>query len=210
MDNKSFANGLASISIFRNCEQQINVWSGGTTTQLAIYPSNSEYKERNFAWRISSARVDLEESTFTSLPGVHRILMVLEGQIELTHEGVRNTCLKPFEQDEFDGGWTTKSRGKCIDFNLMMAGCSGKLDTVSSQSLKLFEREIDSEAWEAFYCLSAAANVTIRIQKEFFTSVLNKGDFLLIHAKKGACSVEFSHDCNNSPTAVRATIYKDN
>ena len=189
IDIKNLANELASISIFRNCEQQINVWSGGTTTQLAIHPSNSEYKERNFEWRISSARVELEESTFTPLPGVRRILMVLEGQIELIHEGVRITSLKPFEQDEFEGGWTTKSHGKCIDFNLMMTECSGKLNTVSSQSLKLFEREIDSEAWEAFYFLSAAANVTIRIQDEFFTSGLNKGDFLLIHAKKGASSV---------------------
>jgi environmental stress-induced protein Ves len=209
MDMINLCKESVYVNILRANQQQTSNWSGGTTTQLAIYPENTEYKDRNFEWRVSTARIDLEESTFTSLPGVHRLLMILEGQIGLTHEGIRSRSLKPFEQDEFDGGWITKSFGKCIDFNLMLVGCSGKLDTVNSHNLNLFEQEINSVAWEAFYCLSTTISVTINIQDEVFTSKLGKGDFLLIKARKGAHSFKFSHDSSEGlPVAVRATVYK--
>ena len=212
MDGGNFYKELISINILRASEQQVSKWAGGTTTQLAIYPKNSSYMERSFEWRVSTARVDSEESAFTPLPGVHRILMILEGQMELTHEGIRSVSLKSFEQDEFDGGWTTKSLGRCVDFNLMTMGRSvkGKLEAAVPQSLNLFEQEVSSEAWEAFYCFSAAINVTINIHDEIFTSKIKKGDFLLINAKKGVHSIKFSRDhIETSPAAaVRATIYK--
>lgn len=44
----------------------VSNWSGGKTTQLFIYPENSEYAKRNFLFRISSATVDCERSEFTS------------------------------------------------------------------------------------------------------------------------------------------------
>jgi hypothetical protein len=133
--------------------------------------------------------------------------MVLEGQMELTHEGIRSINLMPFDQDEFDGAWTTRSLGKCVDFNLMMVGCWGKLEAVCSQSLYLFEREVDFKAWEAFYCLSETIDITINIQDEVFSLQLNKGDFLLVSAKKGAYKATLSHkQCETFPIAVRATI----
>lgn len=53
-----------------------NNWSGGTTTQLAIYPKDAEYKKRNFLFRISTATVETKESEFTKLPGVSRKLIL--------------------------------------------------------------------------------------------------------------------------------------
>ena len=94
-------------------------WSGGTTTQLAIYPQNAEYKERNFQFRISTATVEAEESTFTKLPGVSRKLMILDGEIRIEHSDHHSKTLKKFEQDEFSGDWDTISFGKATDFNLM-------------------------------------------------------------------------------------------
>lgn len=108
---------------------EINEWSGGTTTELFIYPEGAEYSERNFHFRLSTATVEVEQSTFTSLPGVNRTLMVLYGHLNLHHEGHHQASLGQFDQDEFKGDWETKSEGKCVDFNLMCRGnTSGKLD----------------------------------------------------------------------------------
>lgn len=94
-------------------------WSGGTTSQLYIYPEQSSYKERDFLFRISSARVEVVESTFTALPGVNREIMILDGTLELEHQGKYKKILKTFQQDHFPGEWHTTSRGKVTDFNLM-------------------------------------------------------------------------------------------
>ena len=105
--------------IIRKGELPVSRWSGGTTTQLAIWPEGAVYAERNFVWRVSSARVETQESEFTSLPGVARCLMVLDGTLHLEHEGRYETELVQFAQDNFSGSWTTRSRGRVTDFNLM-------------------------------------------------------------------------------------------
>lgn len=111
---------MTEYRIVRRHELCTRAWSGGTTTQLAIWPRGAIYEERNFAWRVSSARVDDEESEFTPLPGVSRILMVLEGRLEMEHVGHHAVTLCPYGQDSFDGAWTTKSRGCVTDFNVMV------------------------------------------------------------------------------------------
>jgi len=104
-------------------------WSGGTTSELFIYPEGSEFKTGNYQLRLSIATVEVEESNFTSLPGVERTLMVLEGELRLKHEGEHEIILKPLEKDHFSGDWNTQSWGKVTDFNLMTKGnCKGELN----------------------------------------------------------------------------------
>ena len=57
---------------------RVSSWSGGTTTELSIAPENGNYQSRDFLWRLSSATVELEESTFTSLPDFDRIILTLD------------------------------------------------------------------------------------------------------------------------------------
>ncbi len=97
-------------------------WSGGNSTQLYIFPANASYAERNFKLRISTAKVEVAESTFTALPGVHRKLIILEGEITITHEGQYSKHLKPFDVDTFNGDWKTTAVGTCTDFNVMTNG----------------------------------------------------------------------------------------
>lgn len=105
-----------------------STWSGGKTTQLFIYPENSNYNKRNFKVRISSATVELEESNFTKLVGVHRFITPLDSNLKLTHDGETFRDLEPFEIYEFDGSLMTTSFGKVKDFNLMLAnGAKGGL-----------------------------------------------------------------------------------
>lgn len=103
-------------------------WSGGTTTQLFIYPENSNYRSGDFKVRISSATVEQEESNFTMLKGVERFITPLDSILKLTHDGKTFITLKPFEVYEFNGGLTTSSFGRTKDFNLMLAnGAKGGL-----------------------------------------------------------------------------------
>lgn len=105
-------------------------WSGGTTTELYIYPEDALYKEGNFKCRISSATVDTDSSEFTSLPGVKRYLSIFGGSLEMIHGNEEKVRLKPYEVDCFDGGVPTVSYGRVVDFNLMVKnGADGKMET---------------------------------------------------------------------------------
>ena len=115
------------MKIIKKEHQAIAKWSGGTTRQIYIYPEGSDYASRQFDWRLSSATVDCESSTFTPLPGVHRHLMILEGKLQLIHQDHYQVELAPLEQDQFEGSWHTLSFGKVIDFNLMLKKGSGKI-----------------------------------------------------------------------------------
>jgi uncharacterized protein len=95
-------------------------WSGGTTTELYIFPKSANYKKMDFDFRISTATIEVQTSTFTALPGVKRTLMVLNGTLELEHKGQYSTILEAFEKDSFLGDWETKSGGMAEDFNLMI------------------------------------------------------------------------------------------
>ena len=101
-------------------EYAVSAWSGGTTTQLAIFPPEAKYTERDFLWRVSSAAVALEESDFTALPDYDRLIATLQGEIVLTHNGGVPLRLRPFEVHAFSGADATHSRGRCTDFNLML------------------------------------------------------------------------------------------
>ena len=133
-------------------------WSGGETTEFAIYPEKANYIDRDFIWRLSSATVDVDESTFTKLPEFDRILMVLEGEAVLAHGNERTVKLTALEQDSFCGDAGTKSFGKIKDYNLIMKkGCSGSLKVYEVQSAaQAVERADQGEHTQAsygFYCI---------------------------------------------------------
>lgn len=94
-------------------------WSGGTTTELYLEPAGRSYAERDFTFRLSSATVDDEVSTFTALPGVRRVITPLDSPLEIKHGSEAGITLQPFELYHFDGGVKTTSRGKTRDFNVM-------------------------------------------------------------------------------------------
>jgi len=94
-------------------------WANGTSTELFVYPSNGNFQTRDFIFRISTATVEAEETTFSDFSGLTRILLPLKGKLTLIHEGRYTKELEPFEQDQFDGAWSTRSKGKVQDFNVI-------------------------------------------------------------------------------------------
>lgn len=134
-------------------------WSGGKTTQLFIYPEDSNYKELNFKFRLSSATVELEKSEFTKLEGVDRFITPLDNELKLTHNHKDYISLKPFEVYKFDGGINTTSYGKVRDFNLMlMNGVKGRLESVYIDKEYLLVEKISSDFEKVFYFIYAFDN----------------------------------------------------
>lgn len=99
--------------------QKVTTWSGGTTTELLIYPDTANVAEKNFDFRISTANVLVENSEFTFFPGYHRKLAILEGKLKVKHNEGDWFVLKENEQIDFEGDWKTVSEGKVVDFNVI-------------------------------------------------------------------------------------------
>lgn len=105
-----------------------SAWSGGTTTQLLIWPENGDYGRREFQVRISSAVVELEESDFTPLDGVLRYITPLAGGFTLTHPGKAPVVMAPLDAPyRFSGGESTHCVGRAADLNLMLKGVDGEM-----------------------------------------------------------------------------------
>ncbi|MGB5822829.1 MAG: HutD family protein [Proteocatella sp.] len=158
-------------------------WSGGKTTQLAIYPENCDYANQDFIWRISSATVDGPESDFTKLPDYKRILVILEGEMTLSHEDGRQVTLKEFEQDAFDGEDSVKSFGKAKDFNLMyQKENEGMIEVLTLSddaiTIPLGGSEKYDNQFHCFYCIGERAEISYKIEN----IALKKGDLLEIRA----------------------------
>lgn len=156
-------------------------WAGGTTTQLAIYPEGTEYTKFNFLFRLSTATVEVEESTFTFMPGVTRHLMILEGKLDIDHKGRYKKHLDKFGYDVFDGEWPTTAKGKVTDFNLMVRDSdSNRKSGGKLQAIALRERQEETVAFRqkisfsGVYLLSGA----LRVISGTNAAEMKTGDFL--------------------------------
>ena len=138
---------------------QAKAWANGTTTELVKYPTDSDFLKRDFIFRISTATVEAEESTFSDFSGLTRILMILEGSMTLIHEGRYQKDLNPYDQDTFDGSWSTRSIGKVRDFNVMFnEQAEGELRAFQLQSeqteiLEISQKRIILFVHTGQYCI---------------------------------------------------------
>lgn len=109
--------------VIRKSALTASKWSGGTTTELFIYPENSSYTTRDFDFRISTATVETDRSEFTHLPDYQRILLVLSGQLTMEYQTDTGTpasiVLSPLEQASFPGSRKITGLGKVTDFNII-------------------------------------------------------------------------------------------
>lgn len=171
---------MSQIKIIKKDKLSSSKWSGGTTTQLYIYPENELYENRNFIFRISSAKVDLEESTFTKLPNIKRKIMILDGRLKLIHENHHSITLEKFQQDAFYGDWNTKSYGKVIDFNLMLnENADGIIEYINLENEKIINVYKDDKynnTTEVFYCVRGKINISINNER----GQLKAGDVAII------------------------------
>jgi environmental stress-induced protein Ves len=122
-------------------------WSGGKTTQLFSYPKGSTVEARDFVFRISTASVEVEESDFTRFDGYNRKLMVLTGELFIQHKDQYSLLMKPFDQDLFSGDWTTNTKGKVQDFNVIYK---------PELEIKLAHHDIEARSYITFHQADAS------------------------------------------------------
>jgi environmental stress-induced protein Ves len=154
-------------------------WSGGTATELFIFPKTANYHLRNFQFRLSTATIETDKSDFTTLKGISRKLMVLSGVITINHENHYSRKLGRFETDEFNGGWKTSSAGRCTDFNLMTTGnTTGEVEAFLIEKEQVINCNIkESSDWVFVYVFSGK----VRIDINHKISILSKGDLLILN-----------------------------
>lgn len=168
---------LKAYSIIPFVRHKVKSWSGGTTTELFIYPATADYLLRDFRFRLSSATVETESSEFTVLSGISRKLMVLSGSIDLHHEGQPSSHLNPFDVATFEGDWKTSSGGRCTDFNLMTSDhTSGTLTALMvKKGEEVTYRFKAHQNWVFIYLYSGETRMVIN-QK---TDTIHEGDLLV-------------------------------
>ncbi|MEG1255565.1 HutD family protein [Clostridium sp.] len=172
------------IKLIKKDKIKTSTWSGGTTNEIYIYPECSNYKDLNFNWRISSATVDIDHSTFTTLPNIHRFITTLEGNMSLSHDNGDLIHLKPFQVHEFSGEVNTESFGKVKDFNLMLGSkCEGSMKTISLAEYSKFNLSsyILSSNSEMYSSLIFCPGEDLNIKVDNDIINLLQGDTLLVH-----------------------------
>lgn len=156
----------------------ISQWSGGSSTQLYISPANASYTARNFDLRISTAKVEVEESTFTALPGINRKLMILEGEIIILHEGQYSKQLKAFDVENFSGDWKTSAIGCCTDFNVMTTSLKqSELYHITMGATNSYQLKPKTKCNSLFLY---ATSGTIHLQLKNVNYILETGNLLVI------------------------------
>jgi environmental stress-induced protein Ves len=139
-------------------------WAGGETTQLAIYPEDAIFSEKDFLWRISSATFTSTESNFSDFSGYQRYILPLEGKLRVYHEGLYSRELDKYEVEYFDGSWRTSSENTldCRDYNFIV------------KSGNLAKMQVLKEGDE--YLLKSSEIVTVFSMKDFVLNLYNHGE----------------------------------
>jgi len=185
------------MKIIRKEDIKISDWSGGKTSELFIYPPKSNYKKLDFLFRLSKATIEVEESNFTPLPNVKRKLMVLEGELELVHEGHHSKRLKSLEFDTFFGDWKTKSIGVATDLNLMTLGdTKGDFSIIKAKKTQFHTYKIPND-FTVFYNCNGKLH--------FDEKILNEGELLIFDSVQED-SFKFKLDAGSNIIVVRINL----
>lgn len=188
-------------------------WSGGMATELITYPESSSFAERNFLWRMGFAKIDIDTSSFSSLPGVKRHLMVTDGEMTLFHQDRYSKLLKPFDEDFFMGDWVTTTKGRCSVLNLMTReDYDGTLTHISVKNKETkyldFTYNINNTPISA--CIYSL-NGDIVLNIEDCTYDIKKGDLLCIDIMDSAQlpDVKLINSQTDSIDLVLSMIFKN-
>jgi environmental stress-induced protein Ves len=162
---------LITMKLILKQQQKVSEWSGGTTTELLISPINATVGEQNFDFRISTAKVLVEKSEFTTYPSYNRKLAILEGKLRIQHNQSDWYTLNKGEQTEFKGEWETRSEGQVVDFNVIYKDCF-TVEVESVPELNLIDLNTSNVLiW--IYCVKGSLQID--------NILLNVGDFIQVN-----------------------------
>ena len=149
---------------FHHIQSIVSKWSGGSTTQLYIYPANATLQELNFDIRISTAVIEVESSDFTKFNGCQRMIFPLEGMLTLQHDHEKAYQLQPYELAAFNGESDTTGQGKVIDFNIIFKpSISPKVTIIELNNQEEYQFELNKGL---VYCVNGRVEIAGKIVLE--------------------------------------------
>ena len=182
--------------IIRRDRAKKTTWSGGTVSELYIYPENANFRNRDFIFRVSTATVDVEKSDFTFFEDHSRIIMTLDNELLLTHNDEEKVALNKYQPHVFDGGDKTTSSGKVNDHNFIMKQgvCQGDVLGMSiAKGSVIYPRKGNDpcdEKFEIVYC--ARGRLTFKLDDT--KHHIDQGDTLVIDHKTVGKDYIFSNE----------------
>ena len=151
----------------------VHRWSGGTTSEIFLFPPSSCWEKKDFQIRISSADCRVDGAPYSDFTGFTRHILPLRGSMHMFHEGHHEVLLNPFDVDIFDGSWNTHHIGKAVDFNLLYSeNWTGRLKPLlQNESIK-----IEKSGIIGFYAVEGA-----EILSRDFSVEVPAGDFIVFN-----------------------------
>ena len=198
--------------IIRKNEAKKTAWSGGTVSELYIYPENADFRNRDFIFRISTATVDVEKSDFTLFEDYSRIIKTLDNELLLTHNDNEKVALSKYQPHVFYGGDKTTSSGKVNDHNFIMKRgvCYGDVMGMSiAKGSVIYPRKGNDpcdEVFEIVYC--AKGRLIFKVNDE--EHHIDQGDVLMIDHKTLGKDYLFSNEEDQLCDIVIATARINN
>lgn len=96
-----------------------SIWEGGKTYEYFISPTDSNYSNRDFDFRISSASIEKSPSNFTRFESYQRYLIMLDADLKINRNGKEENYAQ-LEIFDFDSNDEIQSFSIGNDFNLMV------------------------------------------------------------------------------------------
>jgi|SRR5690606_30035297 len=146
-----------------------NSWDGGKTYEYFIYPPKSNYSERNFLFRVSTASIEKQPSRFTKFENFNRFLMMLDNDLNIQRNGVEEYYSNQ-EIFSFDSNDEIISYSKGSDFNLIVHQ--------SIKDVKVFLLKDTINLQDFFQLLFAKEEALIKVNQQAI--LLQANDLLVI------------------------------
>ncbi|HCW53861.1 MAG TPA: HutD-family protein [Clostridium sp.] len=205
---------IYDFKLIKNADYTPTYWSGGSATELITYPQNSSFAIRNFLWRLGFAKIDIDTSTFSSLPGIKRHLMVTDGSMTLTHKDRYSKKLTSYSQDFFMGDWITTTEGRCSVFNLMTReNYDGELSHItlySNSTYNFTPTNISTSQNQIINICFYAINGLFNINVNNISTSVNARDLFTISINDYNPSISFDlyNNTQENTDIIAAIIYK--
>jgi environmental stress-induced protein Ves len=173
--------------IIRENEFISTQWSGGTTNQMYITPSDATISKQDFLIRISTATINTLTSEFTKFPFHYRFLSILNGEIEFKTGVKTPKKIAETEFDFFDGADTTisSSKSQVVDFNIIY----------SKQLYLNIEQYTDKQSKTLRYLTSGQTFIFIaKGSIELNKIELNENELIILEETNQEINIELSVD----------------
>jgi hypothetical protein len=172
-----------TIQVLRACDRAMTPWKngGGVTRQIAVFPDDAGMAD--FDWRVSLALVTAA-GPFSAFPGVDRLMLVMEGRLELEMPGADPmTVVAGGPAAEFPGDAPVSARkpvSPVADVNVMIR--RGRF--TASLERREIARAAAVVSQDVTMILSPVDGITAALGSEALK--LDPGDVARIDAARGA------------------------